>query len=134
MSLLDDMRERVRVTSTATDAEIDDEIYAAIYDMRRCGVKEALLDSEHPHPLVKHGISMYVRAYYGMDNATERPQFIAAYERVLCDLLNSKANEYLFPEESDGEETPDSSGEDDTDPADDPDEGDDGGATEGGGG
>lgn len=107
MSLLDDMRERVRVTSTATDAEIDDEIFAAIYDMRRCGVKEALLNEEHPHPLVKHGISMYVRAYYGLDNANERPQFIAAYERVLCDLLNSKANEYLFPEES--EEDPDSS-------------------------
>lgn len=107
MSLLDDMRERVRVTSNATDAEIDDEIFAAIYDMRRCGVKEALLNEEHPHPLVKHGISMYVRAYYGLDNANERPQFIAAYERVLCDLLNSKANEYLFPEES--EEDPDSS-------------------------
>ena len=121
MSLLDDMRERVRVTSTATDAEIDDEIFAAIYDMRRCGVKEALLNEEHPHPLVKHGISMYVRAYYGLDNANERPQFIAAYERVLCDLLNSKANEYLFPEES--EENPDSS--DDGSGSDDADSGDD---------
>lgn len=131
MSLLDDMRERVRVTSTATDAEIDDEIFAAIYDMRRCGVKEALLDNESPHPLVKHAISMYVRAYYGMDNATERPQFIAAYERVLCDLLNSKSNEYLFPDEPEGDSS-DSSDDDETGPAD-PDEGD-GGATDGGDG
>lgn len=131
MSLLDDMRERVRVTSTATDAEIDDEIFAAIYDMRRCGVKEALLDNEKPHPLVKHAITMYVRAYYGMDNATERPQFIAAYERVLCDLLNSKSNEYLFPDDSDGDSS-DSSDDDETGPAD-PDEGD-GGATDGGDG
>jgi len=132
MSLLDDMRMRVRVTSTATDAEIDDEIFAAIEDLRRCGVKDALLDNEKPHPLVKHAIAMYCRAYYGMDNAVERPQFIAAYERTLCDLLNSKANEYLFPEEPDGDSSDSSS--DDTDPADDPDEGDDGGATDDGGG
>lgn len=114
MSLLDDMRMRVRVTSDATDEEIDGEIYAAIADMRRCGVKEPLLDMEKPHPLVKHAIAMYVRAYYGMDNATERPQFIQAYERTLCDLLNSKANEYLFPEEA-GDDSSDSSGEDGTD-------------------
>lgn len=114
MSLLDDMRMRVRVTSDATDEEIDGEIYAAIADMRRCGVKEPLLDMEKPHPLVKHAIAMYVRAYYGMDNATERPQFIQAYERTLCDLLNSKANEYLFPEEP-GDDSSDSSGEDGTD-------------------
>ena len=112
MALLDDMRERVRVTTHATDAEIDDEIFAAIYDMRRCGVKESLLDGEHPHPLVKHAITMYVRAYYGMDNATERPQFIAAYERVLCDLLNSKSNEYLFPDGSDGSDPDPSAGGD----------------------
>lgn len=132
MSLLDDMRMRVRVTSTATDEEIDGEIYAAIADMRRVGIKEHLLDAETPNPLVKHAIAMYVRAYYGYDNANERPQFIAAYERTVCDLLNSKANEYLFPEEPE-EETPDSSGEDGTDPADDTDGGDDGG-TDGGGG
>lgn len=128
MALLDEMRMRVRVTTNATDAEIDDEIFAAIYDMRRCGVKEALLDEEHPHPLVKHAITMYVRAYYGMDNATERPQFIAAYERVLCDLLNSKANEYLFPDEPE-EDADDSSDDGGDGAADDPDEGDDDGAT-----
>lgn len=114
MSLLDDMRMRVRVTSDATDEEVDGEIYAAIADMRRCGVKEPLLDMEKPHPLVKHAIAMYVRAYYGMDNATERPQFVQAYERTLCDLLNSKANEYLFPEEP-GDDSSGSSGEDGTD-------------------
>lgn len=112
MALLDDMRMRLRVTSTATDEEIDGEIFAAIADMRRCGVKDALLEAENPSPLVKHAIAMYCRAYYGYDNANERPQFIAAYERTLCDLLNSKANEYLFPEEPEGDEAPDSSGED----------------------
>lgn len=112
MALLDDMRTRLRVVSNMTDEEIEGLIYAALADMRRCGVKEALLDQEAPNPLVKQAIAMYCRAYYGYDNANERPQFVQAYERILCDLLNSKANEYLFPEESDGEESPDSSGED----------------------
>lgn len=97
MALLDEMRTRLRVASTMTDEEIEGEIYAALADMRRCGVKSELLDTSDPSPLVKHAIALYCKAYYGYDNA-ERPQFIAAYERTLCDLLNSKANEYLFPE------------------------------------
>lgn len=124
MSLLDDMRERVRVSTDMTDGEIEDLIYAAIEDMRRCGVKDALLSEDDPHPLVKQAVSMYVRAYYGLDNAVERPQFIAAYERVLCDLLNSASNEYLFPEEE---------GSDDSDPSDD-DQPDDGSSDDGSGG
>ena len=113
MALLDEMRIRLRVTSELTDAEIRDEINAALADMRRVGIKEHLLDVENPDALVKHAIALYCKAYYGYDNANERPQFIAAYERTVCDLLNSKANEYLFPEEP--EESPDSSGEDGTD-------------------
>lgn len=97
MSLLDEMRMELRVTTDYTDSEITRKIAAAIADMRRCGVKEALLDEANLHPLVMEAIAMYCHAYYGMDNATERPQFIEAYNRVLCDLLNSKANEYLFP-------------------------------------
>lgn len=112
MALLDEMRVRLRVTTNLTDAEIQDEINAAIADMRRVGIKEHLLDAENPGALVKHAIALYCKAYYGADNANERPQFIAAYERTVCDLLNSKANEYLFPEEPEDDEDPDSSGED----------------------
>ncbi len=99
MALLDEMRVRLRVASDMTDSEIEGEIYAAVADMRRVGVREELLDMDAPSPLVKHAIALYCKAYYGYDNAVERPQFIAAYERTVCDLLNSKANEYLFPEE-----------------------------------
>lgn len=116
MALLDEMRVRLRVTTDLTDAEIQDEIDAALADMRRVGIKEHLLNADNPAALVKHAIALYCKAYYGYDNANERPQFIAAYERTVCDLLNSKANEYLFPEEPEGDEAPDSSGEDGTDP------------------
>lgn len=112
MALLDDMRERVRVTTKLTDAEIDDAIMAGLEDMRRCGIKERLLSGEQPNPLVKMALTNYIRAHYGLDNATERPQFLESYKQTLCDLLNSKANEYLFPEEPEGNDTTDSSGED----------------------
>lgn len=103
MALLDEMRTRLRVTTTLTDDEIEGEIYAAIADMRRCGVKDSLLDD--PSPLVKHAIALYCKAYYGYDN-NEREQFVIAYERTLCDLLNSKANEYLFPAYEGDDELP----------------------------
>lgn len=125
MSLLDEMRLELRVTTNYTDSEISRKIAAAIADMRRCGVKDALLDAEEPNPLVVEAVAMYCHAYYGMDNATERPQFIEAYNRVLCDLLNSKANEYLFPDE----ETP----ADEPTEGDEPSDGDGGGASGGGG-
>ena len=98
MALLDEMRMRLRITHDMTDDEVDGEILAAMADMRRCGVKEDLLDAEDPHPLVKHAVALYCKAYYGYDNS-EREQFVKAYERTLCDLLNSKSNEYLFPED-----------------------------------
>lgn len=100
MALLDEMRVRLRVTSKVTDEEIESEILAAIRDMRRCGVKESLLDvDDELDPLVKHAVALYCKAFYGADNATERPQFLASYNQTVCDLLNSKSNEYLFPED-----------------------------------
>ena len=101
MALLDEMRMRLRVSSEITDDEIEGEIQAALADMRRVGVRDRLLMPEVEgglHPLVKHAIALYCKAYYGYDNAVERPQFIAAYNQTVCDLLNSKSNEYLFPE------------------------------------
>jgi hypothetical protein len=101
MALLDEMRMRLRVSSEITDDEIEGEIQAALADMRRVGVRDRLLMPEVEgglHPLVKHAIALYCKAYYGYDNAIERPQFIAAYNQTVCDLLNSKSNEYLFPE------------------------------------
>lgn len=98
MALLDEMRVRLRVSTDMTDSEIEGEIYAAIADMHRVGVKDELLYARNPSPLVKHAIAMYCKAYYGYDNS-EREQFVQAYERTVCDLLNSKANEYLFPED-----------------------------------
>jgi hypothetical protein len=100
VSLLDDARVAVRVTSTATDSELQMWVDAAIADMRRCGVRDELLDEESEtfDPMVRSAVVCYVKANYGFDNA-EAPRFTSTYKSILAALLNSKANEYIFPEE-----------------------------------
>lgn len=98
MALLDDVRQCVRVTSTATDAEIQAWINAAIEDMRRCGIKDALLDPATMNSLAKSAVICFVKANYGYDNS-EAPRFMESYNAMLTGLYNSKSNEYLFPEE-----------------------------------
>jgi hypothetical protein len=99
VALIDDARVAVRVTTSATDTELEAWVDAAIADMRRCGVKDALLDeqSETFDPLVRSAVILYVKANYGFDNS-EAPRFMAAYRATVAGLLNSRANEYLDPE------------------------------------
>lgn len=98
MALLDDARMCVRVSSVATDAELQMWIDAAIEDMRRCGIKDALLDPSTMNSLAKSAVICFVKANYGYDNA-EADRFMASYNVMLTGLYNSQSNEYLFPEE-----------------------------------
>lgn len=104
MALIDEVRPCLRVISTATDAEIQMWIDAAIADMRRCGVKDELLDVESMCPLAKSAVTCFVKSQYGYDN-DEADRFMGSYQMMLTGLLNSKANEYLFPDDcqSDGD-------------------------------
>jgi len=98
MALLDDVRSCLRVTSTLSDSEIQMWIDAAIADMRRCGVRDDLLDTATMNSLAKSAVTCFVKANYGYDNA-EAPRFQESYRMMLAGLLNSKSNEYLFPDE-----------------------------------
>lgn len=109
MALIDDVRTCLRVTSPLTDSEVQMWIDAAIADMLRCGVKEELVDEKNMAPLAKSAVTCFVKGQYGYDN-DEASRFLDSYQVMLTGLLNSKANEYLFPEESEGT-NPDSSGE-----------------------
>ena len=96
MTLLDDMRVRLRVSTTATDGEIQGLIDAARTDMERVGVDPSLLaldptTQDLSNALVKQGIAAYAKAHYGFDNS-ERAELDAAYRRIVCDLMNSSAN------------------------------------------
>lgn len=105
MALLDLVRSSVRVTSDMTDDELQMLIFAAIADMRRCGVKENLLVESDMNPIAKNAVVCYVKANYGYDNP-EADRFMGSYRMMLVALLNSKSNEYLFPDEGEqgGEE------------------------------
>jgi hypothetical protein len=48
--------------------------------------------------MVRSAVVCYVKANYGFDNA-EAPRFTSTYKSILAALLNSKANEYIYPEE-----------------------------------
>lgn len=93
MALLDDIRLAVRVSSTATDDEINMWIAAAEADMLRVGIRKELVEVEsgEPSALVKAAITCYVKANYGYD-VDERAQFGNSYRQIVCDLLNSEAN------------------------------------------
>lgn len=101
MALIDDVRACLRVTSTMSDPEIQLWIDAAISDMRRCGVKDELLDEATMNSLAKSAVVCFTKANYGYDNS-EAPRFQESYRMMLAGLLNSESNEYLFPD-SDGE-------------------------------
>jgi len=103
MALLDEVRQCLHVTSTMSDVEIQMWIDGAIEDMRRCGVKDALLAEETMAPQVKQAVVLFVKGQYGYDN-DEATRFLDYYNLTLAGLLNSKSNEYLFAD--DGEDDP----------------------------
>lgn len=93
MSLIDDVRDALHVSSKKTDGEISAWIDAARADMLRVGVDPILLgssDGSGIDPLARSAVYLYVKANYGFDN-DEAGRFLASYERVLTDLRNEGA-------------------------------------------
>lgn len=97
MALLDDVKVCLRVSSDMTDAEIQMWIDAAIADMRRCGVKDDLLEESTMSSLARSAVVCFVKGQYGYDNS-EAPRFLESYRLMLAGLLNSVSNEYLEDE------------------------------------
>lgn len=94
MTLLSDIKVAVRVSSEATDSEIQMWIDASLADMERVGIRKELLDTKAGdlgNSLVKAAVTCYVKANYGYD-VEERAQFEESYRRIVCGLLNSPAN------------------------------------------
>lgn len=91
MALLDDIRVSARVSSTATDSELEMWVSSALADLERVGVRPALLERESLNPLAKAAVTCFVKAHYGYD-VDERPQFEEAYRSLAVGLMNSSAN------------------------------------------
>lgn len=92
MTLVDDIRKSLRVTTDSLDGEIEMLANAALYDMERAGVNPVLLeDPDDLGPFTKHAVTAYCKAHFGYD-VSEAERFDESYRRIVCDLLNSKEN------------------------------------------
>ena len=103
MSLLDDIKVALRLSSSAMDSEVEMLRDAALYDMERAGVNPALLDADDlENALVKKGVVAYCKANFGYDNS-EAQRFEDSYNRVVVDLLNSSENIAAIADDDGGE-------------------------------
>ena len=96
MTLLDDIKVSLRITSAKLDAEVEMLMNAALFDMERVGVDPALLEigeqtGNLDNPFVKQAVTAYCKAHSGYDVA-EATRFDDSYRRIVCDLLNSSHN------------------------------------------
>lgn len=90
--LTDDVRVALRVTSDATDSEIEAMIDTAIADMRRVGVRDSLLNRESLTPMALNAVVMFCKANYGFDNK-DAGTFWNRYQWTVTALMNSSMNE-----------------------------------------
>ena len=88
MSLLDDVKVALRVSSTKTDAEVTALIEAATTDMLRIGVDPDLLKEESMDPLCKSAVLLDCKGMYGFDNS-DAPRFLEAYRLTVANIANS---------------------------------------------
>lgn len=94
-SLYDSVRDAVRVTSTKYDSEVYGLIGAAVRDMLTKGVSPTWLGSDMDSlpELAKQAVIVYAKANFGFDmDNDEAKRFLAAYESIVCTILNSSHN------------------------------------------
>lgn len=88
MSLIDDVKVALRVTSDAFDPEVEMLVEAALRDLERVGIPGELLVDGPTDPLVRAAVCMYAKAHFGFDNS-EAPRFDESYRQIVKDVLNS---------------------------------------------
>lgn len=99
MTLLDDVKVALRVTTDKTDGEVDTYIGTALFDMQNKGVKPEFLaddadaDADDYMPIVKTAVINYCKAQYGRNvEASERNACLSSYRSIISSLLNGKQN------------------------------------------
>lgn len=80
MSILDDVKQALRITSSAFDTEVDDLISAARQDLIQSGVSSTKV-SDDTDALIKRAITIYCKAHFGYDNP-EADRFQKSYDML----------------------------------------------------
>ena len=91
MGLKDDVKVALRVTGDALDLEVDANVAAALQDLRRVGVPEAMLQEQTPDPLVRLAVILWCKAHFGYDNS-ESSRFLKSYVDMRASMLNSPSS------------------------------------------
>ncbi len=87
-TLMDEVKQALRVTSSDFDLEVAGLIAASRRDMERQGVREDLVAEGSMDPLAKMAIVLFCKARFGFDN-DDAERFESAYARTLKDLANA---------------------------------------------
>ncbi len=87
-TLMDEVKQALRVTSSDFDLEVAGLIAAARRDMERQGVREDLVAEGSMDPLAKMAVVLFCKARFGFDN-DDAERFESAYARTLKDLANA---------------------------------------------
>ena len=96
MALLDDAKQRLRITITNFDTEIQDLIDAGIADLKLGGVLTSVMDAFVADPdsdkLLKYAIMTYVKNNFGWNNP-DYDQLNSAYKTLKGEITLS--DEYI---------------------------------------
>lgn len=87
-TLLEHLKQVMRIKTDAFDAELNDLFSAAQADLKRAGVshKKAV---DVDDPLIRRAIFTYVKAHFGWDNP-DHERLINAYDSLKRDLASSQ--------------------------------------------
>ena len=87
MSMFDDIKIVLRVSTDALDPEVRMLINAARADMVRVGIDEDRVEDESD-PLVKQAVACWCKGHFGFDNP-DAEFYDRSYRQCVADMLNS---------------------------------------------
>lgn len=87
MTILDDVKQALRLSGTDLDIEVQDLIDAAKADLQLSGVHaDKIVDTD---PLIKRAVIVYAKAHFGFDNP-EAERFQQSYDMLKAHLTLSQ--------------------------------------------
>ena len=86
-SLLTKVKQSIRITHTALDADITDGIAAALADLHMCGIAPEKLDpSQELDPLILNAVKMYCKKEY-TDDTAKAARYQEGYDALKASLM-----------------------------------------------
>ena len=99
--LLAKVKACLRISHTALDEDVSDNIAACLADLQVCGVQQAKLDtSKELDPLILNAVKLYCKAAY-TDDPAKAARYQNGYDALKACLMMSEGYGY---EEADGDD------------------------------